>query len=608
MNLKSIIKTAIFSTMLLGTLASCEKNPQEDNSNKGTIVGTVVDNLDNPVDGVTVTIKDVEGTAVTGADGTFTFKNVPVAKQSLTFTKAGYLTVVASVAASKFNNDDKTASVNVVMQIADAKIIGRVLNSSNSPMSGVAVSVSESKSTVTGADGKFELADLLVQDYTLTIKAEGNDNVTKPIASSVFVDKVADAGDIIIGASILLPGLTVNELKNADKWYYNEYRGGRNSDDYPHFDWSTDYLCTFEFHGNWGEGNEGTRLETAGDGAVDERNFTAFVYGSKMITADNCILSVRTLLFGEDNSKASAAKFGVQVIDLNAAVPANEIAGTATAECYDGDKHPYQDFEFDLSKYNGREVIVAVGLYKDSESVQKLFLRRLAFGKEKVTDNNWVSGTAVSGLDGWHMTQEILRSTMVNTEKKFTGVSPVSGDRGNYQEAYQSWRGLGHIAKEWASMPVAKDPEVFPSEGYLIKTRGGGTPVDLNKPEYYFYSKFAIASGCNNVTFKTRTFGGNSTFFKLTAITEDGSYKSIKPKSFSKANDEWDSTYEFLNDSNTIKFRHDHGGAGAPEEYATFTFDLSEYNGKNVVLCIGVYKGENNGDENKLVLYSFELN
>ncbi len=606
MNFKSIIKSAVLGSMLLGALASCKKDPQVDNSSNGSIVGTVVDNLDNPIEGVTVKVKDAEGTAVTAADGTFTLKNVPVARQSVTFTKAGYLSVTTSVAATKFNAD-KVATISVVMQVADAKITGRVVDGSMSPVGGATVSVSESKSTVSGEDGRFELTDLLIQDYTLTIKTAGNDDVTMSVASSAFVDNVAETGDIIVGAKVLLPGLTVNELRNADKWYYNEYRGGRNADDYPHFDWSTDYLCAFDFHGNWGEGNEGTRLETSVNDPVDEKNFTAFVYGSKMITSDNSILSVRTALFGEDNSKASAAKFGVQVIDMNAASPANEIVGTATAECYDGDRHPYQDFEFDLSSYAGKEVIIAVGLYKDSESIQKLFLRRLAFGKEKVTDNNWVSGTSVDGLDGWHMTHEILRSTMVNASKKFTGVSPVSGNRDNYQDAYQSWRGISHIAKEWESVPVAKDPEVFPGEGYLIKTRGGGTPVDLNKPENYFYSKFAIASGCNTFTLKTRTFGSNSTFFKLTAITEDGQYKNIEPKSFDNAGAE-DSSYEFLAESGTVKFRHDMGGADSPESYCTFTFDLSEYNGQNIVLCIGVFKGEDNGDENKLVLYSVELN
>ncbi|MBO5194695.1 MAG: carboxypeptidase regulatory-like domain-containing protein, partial [Bacteroidales bacterium] len=168
MNFKSIIKSAVLGSMLLGALASCKKDPQVDNSSNGSIVGTVVDNLDNPIEGVTVKVKDAEGTAVTAADGTFTLKNVPVARQSVTFTKAGYLSVTTSVAATKFNAD-KVATISVVMQVADAKITGRVVDGSMSPVGGATVSVSESKSTVSGEDGRFELTDLLIQDYTLTI-------------------------------------------------------------------------------------------------------------------------------------------------------------------------------------------------------------------------------------------------------------------------------------------------------------------------------------------------------------------------------------------------------------------------------------------------------
>ena len=39
---------------------------------------------------------------------------------------------------------------------------------------------------------------------------------------------------------------------------YNEYRGGKNADSYPHWDWSTDYMCTLSFWGNMEEQPEGT--------------------------------------------------------------------------------------------------------------------------------------------------------------------------------------------------------------------------------------------------------------------------------------------------------------------------------------------------------------
>ena len=48
---------------------------------------------------------------------------------------------------------------------------------------------------------------------------------------------------------------------------------------------------------------------------------------------------------------------------------------------------------------------------------------------------------------------------------------------------------------------------------------------------YDIYAKFAIASGNNKLTIKTRSFGSNYTYFKLTAIKEDGTVTYISPSS-----------------------------------------------------------------------------
>ena len=58
----------------------------------------------------------------------------------------------------------------------------------------------------------------------------------------------------------------------------------------------------------------------------------------------------------------------------------------------------------------------------------------------------------------------------------------------------------------------------------------------------------------------------------------------------------------------TIKFNHKNGDTGHPENYGKFVFDLSQYNGQNVTLVLAVYKGEENGDENKVTIYSIDLN
>jgi hypothetical protein len=189
---------------------------------------------------------------------------------------------------------------------------------------------------------------------------------------------------------------------------------------------------------------------------------------------------------------------------------------------------------------------------------------------------------------------------MPHTKKSFTGLSPVSGDRDNYVDAYRAWREVGHVGAEWSFIPLKKDPEVFPSEGYILKTRD--TPeTSTTVPEAYLYAKFAIAPGSNQLTFTTRNFGSNFTYFKLTAIEDDGTVTHVAPQSNTaqEAGVAADGCW---------KFKHGDGGAGNPEGYASFLYDLSQFNGKNVTLALGVYNGEPNTGENKLVFHTIDLN
>lgn len=140
---------------------------------------------------------------------------------------------------------------------------------------------------------------------------------------------------------------------------------------------------------------------------------------------------------------------------------------------------------------------------------------------------------------------------------------------------------------------------MFPSEGYLIKTRGGNN-VSTTVPESYFYAKFAIAPGKDKLTFKTRNFSSNATFFKITAIQENGTVTHLQPISNTAAKAEAAA-------DGCWKFVHQDGGSDKPNAYAAFVYDLSQFDGKNVVIVLGVYKGEANGDENKLVINSISL-
>jgi hypothetical protein len=567
----------------------------------GTVTGIVTDDLSSPLSGVTVTVDDTDITATTNTQGTYSLEDVPVGTHIITFTKEDYQTVSVTVTAAKFN-EDLMATINPYMEYAAAKIRGMVMDAkaNDTPLAGVTVSISSQIKTTTSSNGTFEISNLPLANYTVTFEKAGYATIVKSAPIEGFVDGITTI-NIRMGDKEILRNLTIDDLKQAEKWYYNEYRGGRNSESYPHWDWACDYMCTLNFQGAWDEQNEGTTLQIRNSADEQKTNpadlemFDSFVYGSKAVTSDNNImtLQIRTHSASDD----APVYYGVQVVDLTEANPqAKLIGGIRTLN-----SETYVSVPVDLSEYIGKEVIIAIGTFRQQagDYWKQLVLRRIAFAKEAVEGWGWLPGTEVPGLEDWKMTIEMIRSTMPQTKTSFTGLSPIRGNRDNYKDAYRSWRDVAHIGAEWSFMPIRKDPEVFPSEGFLIKTRGGNN-VSTTVPESYFYAKFAITTGKDQLTFKTRNFSSNATFFKITAIQEDGTITHLQPISNTAAQAEAAA-------DGCWKFVHQDGGSNNPEAYASFVYDLSQFDGQNVVIVLGVYKGEANGDENKLVINSISL-
>lgn len=591
--------------VLLGTIivstSSCNKEDDEIDGDFGTITGTATDDTGNPISDVNVTVSSVnedDVSVTTGADGKYIVENVPLKAHTVTFAKTGWLTVSVTVGADKFD-DSQVATADVTMVSASAKISGTVTDAQNNdaPISGVSVSTG-AETVTTGEDGTYLIENLVEDDYTVTFAKETYVTVTKEVAAGDFVDGLATV-DVKMGANELLRGFTSEDLLEADKWYYNEYRGGRNADAYPHWDWACDYMSTLDFQGAWQEQNEGTTLQIR-NGEEDQDNpadldvFDSFVYGSKLITEDNKILSIR--LRTHDADEVAPAYYGVQVIDLSAAQPAPVKVGE-NRTYGSGD---YADIDFDLSDYVGKEVIIAIGIYREAtgDYWKQLVLRAIRFANQRVEGTNWLPGTEV--VVGWELTQETVRSTMAHTKSSFTGISPVSGNRDNYVDAYRAWRDVDHIAAEWSFVPLKKDPEVFASEGYIIKTRN--TPeVSTTVPEAYMYAKFSIAAGSDQLTLSTRNFGDNPTYFKLTAIQDNGTVTHIEPTSNTAQE-------ASAAEDGCWMFKHGDGGADNPEGYASFVYDLSQFDGEDVTLAFGVYNGVAESGENKLVFHSIDLN
>jgi len=583
----------------------------------GTVKGLVTDESGSPISDVNVTLGSLS--AVTAANGTYILEKAPVAKSSVLFKKAGFADASVTINESSFK--DGIATADAVMEVACASITGKCIDGEGAALAGVNVSLNGAESIQTDQNGTFKFENLTIKEYTLTF-ITSELTIEKKVAKEQFsatTGYLVDLGDINMSATEILPGLTFAQLQAAAQpWYYNELRGGRNGDDYPHFDWSTDlfYCYVANAHIGWlEEQNEGTTIQIQNSeeeghwlNPADLENFDSYIFGRKAITEDNCKMYLKVRTHG------GLVKFGVMVVDPTEASPkAVRIGGLCEYDndsytCgYEGDRH---DFEFDLSAYKGKEIYIAIGIYRAETGNywHQLVLRRIIFAKECPSDWGWCPGEEVTGLGtNWHMTKEILRSTMPITEiKSFTGISEVEANRDTYYEGYSVWRSQDHLMGYWAIVPVHADPEPFPSEGYIIKTNGGGTPVSLDEPRTYIYAKLPIAAGANKMTMLVRGFSTeNPTYFRVVAITEKAEVANLEATETVVGSGNEANYLERV--SGTYKMISDGGGVFTPEEYTKLVFDLSAYNGQNVVIAIATFKGEDNDEENKMGIHSLVL-
>ena len=585
----------LFGICLAFSNISCSGDEDSNTTNlgNGDVSGIVTDDKNAPLEGVTVTVNDADISDITDASGSYTLKGLPIGKHILTFSRTDYQTVSCTLTSKQFY--EGTANISTSLRYAAAKITGKVLDAQNGkkPLEGASVSIG-GEPVLTNSDGIFTISQLPLDNYTVTITYNDYNPQTRDIKSDDFVDGVAQLSDILMGGEEILPGLTLGDLKECTPWMYNEYRGGRNADNYPQFDWSVDYMCTLDMVGNWEEQNEGTTMRVNESNGVDLDNLNTFIYGRKHITEDNKIMTVFA------RTHQGPAIWNVVVVDLSEAKPQAKKLGE-NISFQDGN---YKNFVFDLSAYVGKDIAIAIGTYYSGEWVQ-LVLRRISFAPSATNGLAWLPGTPINeALEDLHLTQEMVRGTMPNVLKSFTGITTYDGrkDRDEYVWAYRDWNKTGHIAAYWGMTSITKDCDVFTNEGYTIKTRGGNGIVSTSKAESYLYSKFAIDDNNKTLTLRARNFGDHPTYYKLIAITDDMNVKYLQPTKESKVDELTEGP------DGTIKFNHKNGDTGHPENYGKFVFDLSQYNGKNVTLVLAVYKGEENGDENKVTIYSIDLN
>lgn len=614
-NFFRVITLATVFACLAMLSASCEKGPEHVcPTDTSVICGTVKDTFGNLMEDVEVSVwesntsTEALATAKTSYDGTYSLK-VDAAKVGyVSFVKAGFSKVGISVTPASFKDDVLFA--NPVLEFAQGKITGRVLNAleGNIPFNGASVN-NGAETVTTGEDGVYTFENLTLQDYTLTITATGCATVTKKVSVDDFDENgTVTLEDISLGGVDVLPGRSAQDLKNAPKWFINEYRAGfglggdgsGSDDDYGNATMSLMSGQFFEWVGLYEMQNEGCTLqivdgnnETSGLKA-DLTKFDSYTYGSKEITEDNKILSIywRTHHGTSDNQ----VPWGVMVVDLSAAEPEavfvqemdlkeNIVYGT------DSDWHTNY---FDLSDYVGKEVIIAIGDFRrvDNKCWYQFVLTHISFGPEKVEGHKALGlyGTPIAGLEGWRMNLEMVKSTMSNPRTSFNA---SKGDlKWEPNPCFGVWRNTGHIASEWGLQYVSCTCTPDCGEGFMLQTRNTEEPLNSEKPESYFYSKFSISGANDQMTFYTRNFSSTDpTYFRVTVIEEDGTVTALAPVSNTAAQAE-------AVENGVWKFIHENGWSGDLANCAKFVYDLSAFDGKDVMVTIGIHRC---GGEKKLV-------
>ena len=337
-----------------------EENGSGANLGNGDVSGIITDDHDLPLPDVTVTVSDADISTTTDASGRYLLKQLPIGKHIITFSKNDYQTVSCTVSPKQWH--EGLATISTSMRYAAGKITGRVLDAQNGkkPLEGASVSIGGDP-VLTNSEGIFTITQLPLDNYTVTISFGDYTPITKEVKSDDFIDGIAQLSDINLGGEEILPGLTLGDLNTCTPWMYNEYRGGRNADNYPQFDWSVDYMCTLNMMGNWEEQNEGTTMrvdENKSQGA-DYDNLNTFIYGRKHITEDNKILTVFA------RTHQGPAIWNVVVVDLSEAKPQARKLGE-NISFQDGN---YKNFVFDLSAYVGKDIAIAIGTYYSGEWV-----------------------------------------------------------------------------------------------------------------------------------------------------------------------------------------------------------------------------------------------
>ncbi len=370
--------------------------------------------------------------------------------------------------------------------------------------------------------------------------------------------------EITLEEKDILPGLTFSQMQNAKTLDYDYYQGYRAHSILRSFAKSNPLRSE--------EQNEGDTIRVIENSAKSASEFNGYIYGVRTIREATKTMTVNMRTHDTSNDTI----FGVMVVDLESGARAL-IGGLRISR-----QNSYNDVTFDLTEYVDKKVLIATGIFYTDECTRwdvQYVMHHIRFYD---LGSDW--GRTVDTLAENLLTNTDVAGQSIND---FVG-SANDKDKSNY--IFSTW---GTASKSYASA----DYEMNAGEGALIKTRDDERNVENC---VFLYSKFAITEQNSYLRFKARGFGGNMPELAVTVYSL-GTNGEVVEKIITPDISAFD-----LNGNQVTEMGGGWiNGSWSTDNYTQFKWDLSEFEGQEVMIMIGLRNTQ--GGENKIAIQEIHL-
>lgn len=542
---------------LSATVVACA--PKTKAPTVGTISGLLTDDEGIAIKAVTLKIGDTS--TVSDDSGKYTFKDITIGDVTISVDLEGYNPFTANVVAADFAKG--VCVKNITLAAIKGSVKGKVSGpTSTSPLAGVTVRMAD-KSTTTAADGTFEIANTkILGTKSVKFTKDGYEDTTKSITIKSFIlDSVNNtyatktnftmAENDIEGLPTLKPYMVAEQAVDENKLFIHNSK-------------EVNIVDSFGTGGKVESHNEGICLLSNIKSNEVQEVMESFIYNKFLIDSSTNQLSVKVRSFIGQNDDDAGGPF---IANLMLWVIKSDKTVVKFDKTYPATPEVWVDAIFDLSEYAGETITVVLGTSNGFHApVSQISLE----SKSSSTKTIALSGEADAPTATIKIYDAIKEDSFV----------------GNYQLA-SNWRSFGKTSVGSEGIFINPD-EKFDYKKYEAAvatdiTNGNTLAVDAWEKELaknpilgFIYANKAITETNNSLKLNMRTF-----LEQLGGSDANGDLNKYNPYMYV-----W-IVYEDDDGKQQIKKFDGERITGNDDAGQVFTYDLSEFNGKEVVVMIG---------------------